>query len=386
MRVVLATIGRFHSFDLARQLHQHGVLDQIYTGYPHFKLKNERLPRELIKSYPWVVTPFMGLSQLGAMHGKRRAMMSNIAHLTFDRHVARTLPECDIFHSLSRYALRSGRAAKKRGIRFALDVGSSHVLTFDKLVGDESERFGIEIDRIHPSGIERELEEYQEAEIITVPSIFSYKSFLSHGIPEDKLALVRYGVDTSQFVRQPVEDDGVFRIVFVGALSMRKGVTYLAEAFARANIPNSELILIGSQQPETEQLLEPAKGLNVRVTGHIPQPELSAWYSRANVTVLPSVEDGFAIVLLQAMACGSPIIATENSGGPDCIEEGKNGFVVPPRDVDALAEKLVWFAENREAAREMRGPAIASAQAMSGIDRYGNEMVQVYENLLARPR
>ena len=102
-------------------------------------------------------------------------------------------------------------------------------------------------------------------------------------------------------------------------------------------------------------MLEPAKGLNVRVTGHIPQPELSAWYSRANVTVLPSVEDGFAIVLLQAMACGSPIIATENSGGPDCIEEGKNGFVVPPRDVDALAEKLVWFAENREAAREMRG-------------------------------
>jgi len=360
MRVVLSTIGRFHSFDLARQLHQHGVLDQIYTGYPHFKLKNERLPRELIKSYPWVVTPFMGLSQLGAMHGKRRAMMSNIAHLTFDRHVARTLPECDIFHSLSRYALRSGRAAKKRGIRFALDVGSSHVLTFDKLVGDESERFGIEIDRIHPSGIERELEEYQEAEIITVPSIFSYKSFLSHGIPEDKLALVRYGVDTSQFVRQPVEDDGVFRIVFVGALSLRKGVTYLAEAFARANIPNSELILIGSQQPETEQLLEPAKG--------------------------PSVEDGFAIVLLQAMACGSPIIATENSGGPDCIEEGKNGFVVPPRDVDALAEKLVWFAENREAACEMRAPAIASAQAMSGIDRYGNEMVQVYENLLARPR
>ena len=179
--------------------------------------------------------------------------------------------------------MRSGRAAKKRGIRFALDVGSSHVLTFDKLVGDESERFGIEIDRIHPSGIERELEEYQEAEIITVPSIFSYKSFLSHGIPEDKLALVRYGVDTSQFVRQPVEDDGVFRIVFVGALSLRKGVTYLAEAFARANIPNSELILIGSQQPETEQLLEPAKGLNVRVTGHIPQPELSAWYSRANV-------------------------------------------------------------------------------------------------------
>ena len=178
----------------------------------------------------------------------------------------------------------------------------------------------------------------------------------------------------------------MFRIVFVGALSMRKGVTYLAEAFARANIPNSELILIGSQQPETEQLLEPAKGLNVRVTGHIPQPKLSAWYSRANVTVLPSVEDGFAIVLLQAMACGSPIIATENSGGPDCIEEGKNGFVVPPRDVDALAEKLVWFAENREAACEMRAPAIASAQAMSGIDRYGNEMVQVYENLLARPR
>lgn len=385
MRVVLSTIGRFHSFDLARQLHRHGVLQQIYTGYPRFKLKQERLPDDLIKSYPWVVTPFMGLSRFGAMHGPRRAAMSNFAHLSFDRHVARTLPECDIFHSLSRYALRAGRAAKKRGIRFALDVGSSHVLTFDKLVGEEAARFGIEIDRIHRDGIERELEEYQEAEIITVPSLFSYRSFLSHGIPEDRLALVRYGVDTSQFERQAIEDDGVFRVVFVGALSLRKGVTYLAEAFARADIPNSELVLIGSRQPETERLLEPARGRNVTITGHIPQPELSAWYSRANVTVLPSIEDGFAIVLLQAMACGSPIIATENSGGPDCIEEGKTGFVVPPRDVDALAEKLVWFAENREAAREMQAPAIARAQAMSGIDRYGNDMIAVYENLLARP-
>lgn len=385
MQIVLSTIGRFHTFDLARQLHAHGVLKRVFTGYPRWKLRNEAIPQDMITCFPWVVTPFMGLNRTGIMHGRLRQAVTNLAHVSFDRYVASHQPPCDVFHSLSRYALEAGRAAKARGTRFALDVGSSHVLTFDRLVGEEADRFGLAVDRIHPAGIERELQEYQEADVITVPSLFSYRSFLSHGIPEDRLALVRYGVDTSRFERQPVEDDGVFRVVFVGALSLRKGVAYLAEAFARATIPNSELILIGSHQPETERLLERAKGANVTLTGHIPQPELSRWYSRANVTVLPSIEDGFAVVILQAMACGSPVIATENSGGPDCIEDGRNGFLVPARDADALAEKLVWLAEHRADARAMGDAAIGVARGMSGISRYGNEMVEVYRRLLASP-
>jgi hypothetical protein len=72
MRVVLSTIGRFQSFDLARQLHRHGVLEQIYTGYPRFKFKQERLTNNLIRSYPWIVTLFMELSRYEAMHGPRR--------------------------------------------------------------------------------------------------------------------------------------------------------------------------------------------------------------------------------------------------------------------------------------------------------------------------
>lgn len=381
MKTVLSTIGRFHFFSLARQLHQRGMLERIFTGYPRWKLRDEGIPDRLISTYPWLPTLRMGLPRFGLFPQWLERPLNNASHVMHDRHVAANMPECDIFHGLSRYNLAAGRAAKTRGARYICDVGSSHILTQDALLREEYDRMGVSFAGLDPRGMERELAEYDEADSITLPSGFAVRSFIDHGLPPGKIETIPYGVDVSRFHPVDVEDDGVFRVGFVGSLSVRKGVHYLAKAFALADIPNSELVLIGSPTPETERLLAPAGNLRVVRAGHVPQPLLKHWLSRFQVKVLPSIEDGFGVVLLQAQACGCPTIATVNSGGPDCIEDGVNGFLTPIRDPAAIAEKLVFLAENRDVQRRMGEAALAHARGAGSWDGYGARMAAHYQEL-----
>jgi glycosyltransferase involved in cell wall biosynthesis len=115
----------------------------------------------------------------------------------------------------------------------------------------------------------------------------------------------------------------------------------------------------------------------------VPQPELAGWLSRSTALVLPSIEDGYGLVMLQAMACGCPVIASTNTGGLDCIEQGGNGFIVPVADPDAIADRLTWLAGNPDAARAMRAAAIAQAAHASNVVQYGDAMMSVYRTLLS---
>jgi glycosyltransferase involved in cell wall biosynthesis len=382
MRVVLSTITKFHTFDLARQLLRHDVLKRIYSGYPWWKLKGEHVDRDLVDTFPWIVVPRMALARYGMLRGGFHAAIDELSQTRFAAHVARTLPECDIFHGLSRYSLAPGLEARRRGNRFILDVGSAHILTQRKLLTTEADTLGIRIDMPHPRAVERELAEYEAADLITLPSGFTVDSFIEEGVPARKLAKVPYGVDLSRFAPREVVDDGRFRVIFIGALSMGKGIQYLIEAFRRAAIPDSELVLIGSHAPETPRLLAGSDDLDIVVTGHVPQPELAGWLSRSTIFVLPSIQEGLALVQLQAMACGCPVIGTTNSGSLDIVREGENGFVVPIRNPDAIAEKLVWLHKHPDAARAMRQAAIAQASSASNVSRYGDDMVGVYRALL----
>src|ERR1700683_1476605 len=124
MQVVLSTIGRFHTFDLARQLHSRQSLRMIFSGYPYFKLRRERLPSDMVRSFPWLQAPYMYVNPRSKWLGRTWAWHSKT---WFDRFVAVNLPDCDIFHGLSGSAFRSGNEAKKRGARYICDRGSSHI-------------------------------------------------------------------------------------------------------------------------------------------------------------------------------------------------------------------------------------------------------------------
>jgi alpha-maltose-1-phosphate synthase len=376
MRVVLSTIGTFHTFDLARQLHKRGALRTIFSGYPWFKLKSERLPRESVKTFPYLHAPYMRLiphsssvRQFWEWHDK----------LWFDRYVAGRLPECDIFCGLSSSALYSGRLAQSRQAKYICDRPSAHIRVQDRILREEYDRQGIHFPGIDPRVIRREEAEYEAADIITVPSTFAFDTFVESGIDRRKMRLAPYGVDLNTFFPCVQRSENRFNVLFVGSVTVRKGIRYLLDAFEKLKCLHKHLTLAGSVSPELESTLNRVRGKDqISILGHVQQHQLKEIMSASHVMVLPSVEEGLALVQAQAMACGCPVIASQNTGGRDLFTDGNEGFIVPIRDADAIADRLQKLADNPDLRIRMSEAALRRVKSIGGWDQYGEKMYQIF--------
>lgn len=385
MKVALSTPGKFHLFDLARELHAREALAGICSGYPRFKLRGEHLPPEKIHTYPWIKTPYMAFKWRDRLPRRVVADWENLIARSFDSWTSRYLPACDVFVGLSGSALNTGRRVQQRGGRYVCDRGSAHIRFQDRVLREEHDRWGLEYQGIDPRTIEREESEYEQSDAITVPSGFAWKTFVDEGIPEKKLHRLPYGVNLTRFepVSSPAKER--FDVLFVGGMSLQKGIPYLVKAFIALNHPAKRLHLVGMP---SERLIEALKrkGLwdsQIEVVGHVPQYQLKHLMSKCHVMVLPSVQDGFGMVMAQAMACGCPVIASEHTGARDLYEDGLEGFVVPIRDADALAQRLQQLADDPALRDLLSARSLARVQGLGGWSEYGDRAFQIYRSLVA---
>ena len=241
-----------------------------------------------------------------------------------------------------------------------------------RLLREEYAALGLRWEETPRLTVERELREYELTDRVFVPSRFVQRSFLARGIPESRLFLNGFGVDLTRFSPGP-KPDKVFRVIYAGALSVRKGVHHLVRAFKEADLPNSELLLVGRATAETPRLLG-APDARIRCPGHVPQNGLPDYYRSASVFVLASIEEGQAMVQAQALACGLPVICSSSTGGEDFLAldgEGREtlpgvrefsaGWVVPPRDPVLLGTVLrrVAFAPEQLAAKRTAAATLA---------------------------
>lgn len=383
MNVVLSVPGKFHLFDLARELHARQSLTAIFTGYPRFKLGQERLPADKVHTWPWVQASYMAMPKRHWLGRRVVREWEWLTKTTLDAHVAQRLPDCDVFVGLSGSALHSGRAARRRGARYVCDRGSSHIRLQDRLLREEADRWGLPFDGIDPRVIEREEAEYAEADCITVPSSFSVRSFLQAGVPFHKLRMLPYGVnlDTFQPTGSPRADH--FDVLYVGGMNLNKGIPYLLKAYQQLTHPRKSLTFAGEPSPAFIARMK-AHGLwpqDIRLLGHVPHAELKALMSRSHVMVLPSVQDGFGMVLSQAMACGCVVIGSENTGAPDLFDDGQAGHIVPIRDAHALAGRLQQLADQPQLRDEMSRQALLRVRRAGGWQDYGDQALRIYQGI-----
>jgi glycosyltransferase involved in cell wall biosynthesis len=263
-----------------------------------------------------------------------------------------------------------------------LEVASAHIVQQVALIDEERRRFGADVDRavITPGVVARTLREYAEADRIVVTSSFVRRTFVERGVPESRLTVVPYGIDPAP---PPLERPTRARprILFVGGCSLRKGIPYLFDAFRRLDAP-AELRLVG--RPNT-LLFRRLGGLprHAVATGPLSGAALAAEYADADVFVLPSVEDGFGLVTLEAMRAGLPVIVSENAGSAEVVRDGDNGFVVPARDAATLAERLDILLKNPAIRRGMGAEARATAEGRTW-ETYGQErQALIYGPLLS---
>ena len=381
MKVVLSTPAKFHTFDLARQLHCRGMLKAIYTGYPRYKLKREDLPASLVHSLPLFSISYHVFARL-TRNELWVGALGWFLHYLQDIYMRAVLPACDVYVGLSGTGLLTGRKVQRGGGVYICDRGSAHIRYQDEILQEEFARYGWPYVPINPLTVAREEAEYASADLITVPSTFAKQSFIQMGVPEEKLRLVPYGVDLSRFAKVAEPDPEHFDVLFVGAGSLQKGIPYLLDSFERLVHPGKRLTFAGQILPELQAMIaQYSARLPISCLGHVPQPNLKEIMSRSHVIVLPSVQDGFGMVMSQAMACGCPVIASEHTGAFDLYENGVEGFIVPIRDPEALADRMQRLADDSALQKQMSQAGLERVRSLGGWDRYGDTMVAAFYSL-----
>jgi glycosyltransferase involved in cell wall biosynthesis len=192
---------------------------------------------------------------------------------------------------------------------------------------------------LNQAQIRKTLREYALADRIYVHSEYVRQSFLDAGIPAKKLVRTVLRPDPRFVPPQRRPEDNTLRIAYVGRVEMTKGIALLLEAFDRLSVSNAELRIVGGWSTRSvRRRLQRRIAQDPRITVQPgdPLPVLQ----KADVFVHPSYEDGFGYAPMEALACGVPVVVTEDTGMKEYVRDGINGFVVPTGSVDAIVAAL----------------------------------------------
>lgn len=303
-----------------------------------------------------------------------------------DRLASRYVPPSSIFHGWLAVSLACLQRAKERGAITIVHNPTLHLQHWQDEVNAECNRFGLNVRNctsVLPTLlIRRAQHEYEICDKIVVLSSVARKSFDQFGYA-DKTVVVWPGVD-HLFFSPPVKRSPptLFRVCCVGRIEAAKGIGYLLEAWKRLGLARAELLLVGEIQPEVKPLLQRYAGTNVNIAGWQSLDSVAECYRQSSIFVLPSVNEGLANVVLEAMACGLPVIATEKTGAPDCITDRKEGFVVPARNVDALSESILWCYQHPDETRAMGMAARARVEQEFTLSHYEERQIYLYRSLV----
>jgi glycosyltransferase involved in cell wall biosynthesis len=385
MQIALAVFGVYHHFELAHQLHRKGHLQKIYSTWPWARLKREGLPRSLVGTFPLIHTTDYLLNHSRLYPPAVSSKMNSWNTLAFDRWTSSRIGPCDAFIAISGAGLLTGRKVQAGGGIFICDRGSTHQRYQENIVADEYRRWNVPLPLSKPHITIREEKIYSLANAITVPSTVARRSFIAMGVPAEKVHVIPYGVRLDHFTRTEDPPQNSFEVLFAGQVSLRKGIPYLLQAFVRLQHPNKHLTIAGAIQDDIRPLLSTLPTGNVVFAGPLPQAQLAKQMSASHLLVLPSIEEGLALVQGQAMACGCPVLATAATGAEDLFTDGQQGYIVPDRDVDALTERMQQIADDPALQRRLSEAAILRVKTLGGWDHYGETWDRLLHQLTGKP-
>jgi len=352
MRIAVLTTGRFHVLDLARELQALGHDVRFHSWVPRGRTRRFGLPEASARSGFLWVAPFVLLGR--ALAGTPLAgFVEDAQRAWWDWVVSRLLEPCDAVIAMSGCFPRSTHRARLRwGAAILVERGSRHVLSQKQILDG--------VRALHPGAqsvgdavVRRELRDYAEADTIVVASRHVVDSFVEQGVPATKLFRNPYGVDLSMFPPTPAPA-GPPTLLMVGSWCYRKGCDLLVEAVRGLDV---RVLHAGS----LGDCPFPADGA-FRSLGPLDQASLKDAYAQAHVMVLPSREEGLALVQAQALSCGVPVVCSDRTGGEDLRELlGGTGMVTVVRSGDVAGlragiEQDLAAALPRRGLRSAAGP------------------------------
>lgn len=393
MKIVIAAGGRFHAIRLAQELYRRKCLYRLISG-SYTKNDEELLPPSAVTSITSnkIIDQFIWRTRLASVINPSTLYVFKDSW--FDSRLAKVIQNLDpfdIFVGWAHYFLGSLSAIRTKCRIIIAESGSCHIDEQEDLIRGEYRKLNLPINHIHDANRTKILREYQASDFITTPSTFARTSFLKRGFPPDKILQIPCGMDVEFFSKTHTEKETIkqvnrpcFRLLFVGQLQVGKGIHTLLQAWEKLKLPvqASELLLVGNMQRDIKMLLKQT-GIprGVRIIPGVSRKDLKIIYASADAFVLPSIQDGFGMVLGEAMASGLPVIASMNTGAPDIITHGVHGLLVPAGNVDTLAQAILMLYQNRDM-RIFMGTAGARHIKKFSWQHYGDLASSTYQNLL----
>jgi alpha-maltose-1-phosphate synthase len=361
-QVILSHSGKQHSYHVAKALDELGYLEKFYTSaYVGAKWMQDLIEKRNNKFWSrrflhglygkkvesnWrFEVPEIILNQLYGQN--ERTLNAVYARDTkFDNYLSKKMHQLrgDIFWGFQGSCFQSLEAAKQEGKLAVCELATAHAPVAKRILEEEKElnpEWADSIDNVTfpPCYFERLCEEPNRADIVIGASRFTLQTLKESGVDEKKLRYLPLGfeLDHIPFTENKARRKGPFKLLFAGRITQRKGIKYLLEAMKQFDPKQVELHIIGYVHGSGTAL----RAFNNFVL-HPPmqQYELFKKYSEFDAFVLPTVFEGFGLVILEAMAAGLPVITTPHSIGPEIITQGENGYVVPIRNVASLANVI----------------------------------------------
>lgn len=299
---------------------------------------------------------------------------SALAHLR----ASNPAPGPRIVHGLSGSMARTAASARRQGAVVVCDVRAAHPRALHRDVTESLRRRGVPYEPPDLDIIGRMTREFELADVLVCNSEYTRRSFLAEGFDPARVVAVPLGCDVETFRPAPQRPEQ-FTVLFVGRDSYRKGLLDLLEA-ARA-LPGGTRLLVAGEIDATARGTLAGLGIEVEALGGVGGDEMPSLYRRASVLALPSLSEAFGMVVLEAMACGVPVVLSDQVGAGAVVTDGSEGFVVPVGDTDALAERLATLAHDRDLLEAMSRRARRTAEANTW-DHYGERLVRVYREVI----
>lgn len=394
MTILLSALTRYHVFDLAQQLQQHAQLETLVTSYPRMKLgRYEDLAPRVVSRVHFALARKASLKLEQLVGARVSSPVHEMVYSRWSAAVARVArrSEAKAVYGLSGYmreVLLSRAAAERPTI---VDHGSLHIEAERRILQEECARFGFSAfgNWQYDWLVRRMRDEFDAATHVVCCSELARETMMRHGVAADKIVVHKLGVNLDEFSRKPARAraSGPTRLLFVGAMTPLKGLHYLLDAFARLDA-DTELWLVGAlpSDPVLKKMLGDCaqRTGRVKVIGPVAQAELNSLYHQCDLFVLPSLSDGWGMVVSQALACGLPVVVSDMTGAKELVTAGENGYVVKSGDVRDLAEKLSAALDNCRSGIWQEGVGAAGSRIEGQTwNDYGNGWAQWLQRIAA---
>lgn len=376
-RANVVVCGKFHLFNYIAALRQTGRLQRFYYSHRSFPE-----PKEASEYCQLPLKEYLIQGHLRLLGERFLQQLSPFYGDLFSRSVLRHWEAAPLLHVVSNgNCLPIADRAKKDGSRVIGEAVVVHPAYIDEIIRAESERWKVPFRQIVPAELQaRHSAELDRTDVLLAPSKFVEKTYRDKGFRSD-IAVIPYAANIQRFFprRNGRTGRGPLKVLSVGQIGLRKGQLYLLEAVKRFKRSEVELTLIGTVSEEIRETLSAYDGVFTHIN-RISNVELAELHQQFDVFVLPSLAEGLAVSICEAMGSGLAVACTAESGGGEIIEDGVTGHMVPSRSVEALESFLADCVRNREAVASTGQRAAKSAHESVNWDRYVQKLVALYDD------